>query len=319
MVVANTFELSQTPPSNTRVNIPAGRIDPDGRPTQPHFPGILSKYNGLTDVAPFPPATVLAEELSESVESCRETSEPSPPSSVVSITDSYQRVSGVKGEDVGQSDVVQDLGSSISSLQTVLPHEDLLPNLGLGTFISTITKRLEQMEDLDKTALLSRHALKLCSPGHPDRSAALSTLALTIHLRFLQAGRKQDLGEAVELRRRALRLCPLGNPDRCVSSNNLAGALHARFEQIRWMPDLEEAILLLRQALATFNRGTSTYLTSLTNIASALHSQFQKTSRMLDWEEAVGFHQKAVEVCAASVEDIEGEHTACNAGNVSPC
>ncbi|KAI9455879.1 hypothetical protein HD554DRAFT_2030706, partial [Boletus coccyginus] len=58
---------------------------------------------------------------------------------------------------------------------------------------------------------------------HPNRSTALTNLAIHLSTRYEQFEAMKDLGEAIVLDREAVGLCPQGHPDRSVPLNLAIG------------------------------------------------------------------------------------------------
>ncbi|EJC97703.1 TPR-like protein, partial [Fomitiporia mediterranea MF3/22] len=150
--------------------------------------------------------------------------------------------------------------------------------------------------DLDEAIEHHRAALDLHLEGHPDRSASLSNLAISLRTRFGQHGQSADLDEAIEYHRAALDLRPEGHPARSASLNNLAISLHTRYEQHGQNADLDEAIEYHRAALDLRPEGHPDRSGSLNNLAISLHTRYEQYGQSADLDEAIEYHRAALDL-----------------------
>ncbi|KAG2753757.1 hypothetical protein P692DRAFT_201929043 [Suillus brevipes Sb2] len=139
-----------------------------------------------------------------------------------------------------------------------------------------------------------RAALKICPPGHSDRSSSLDNLAGSLRERFMQRGDPSDLDESVELHRAALLLCPPGHSHRSYSLNNLAVSIGDRFMQRGDPSDLDESIELLRAALLLRPPGHSDRSESLNNLAVSLGYRFMQRGDPSDLDESIELDRAAL-------------------------
>ncbi|KAG2071190.1 hypothetical protein BDR04DRAFT_1098543 [Suillus decipiens] len=139
-----------------------------------------------------------------------------------------------------------------------------------------------------------RSALERCPPGHPDRSAALNELAVSLSDRFRQRGVQSDLDESIKLHRDALLLRPPGHSLRSSSFNNLAVGLEDRFRQRGVQSDLDECIELHRDALRLRAPGHFMRCFSLNNLANSLKVRFMQRGVQSDLDDSIELHRHAL-------------------------
>ena len=149
---------------------------------------------------------------------------------------------------------------------------------------------------IDEAIVLDREALELCPPGHPERAASLTQLALNLGDRYSQQGGRRDLEEAIVLDREALELRPQGHPDRSVSLNNLASRLSIRYAQLGEMEDLDEAIVLDREALDLRPQGHDLRSSSLNNLANRFSTRYEQLGALRDLDEAIVLDREALDL-----------------------
>ncbi|EJC97787.1 uncharacterized protein FOMMEDRAFT_115125 [Fomitiporia mediterranea MF3/22] len=160
-------------------------------------------------------------------------------------------------------------------------------------------ERFEQSgerDELEKSIIHDRAALKLRPNGHPDRSRTLYNLAVSLDARYKRWGHLEDLEEAVELNRAALELRLEGHPDRSMSLSNFANSLRTRYEQQGRTEDLEEAIKLERAALELQPEGHTDRSLSLNNLANELTMRYEQQGRTEDLEEAIELNRVALKL-----------------------
>ncbi|KAJ2918262.1 hypothetical protein MD484_g2183, partial [Candolleomyces efflorescens] len=148
----------------------------------------------------------------------------------------------------------------------------------------------------DEAISLSRAALSLRPPPHPDRSGALNNLSNTLIDRHRRTGAMADLQEATLLYREALELRPCPHPDRSDSLNNLGNALSDRHRRTNVLADLGEAILLYREALELRTSPHPDRSDSLNALGNALSDRHGRTGLRADLDEAIFLYQEALEL-----------------------
>ncbi|KAI5983436.1 hypothetical protein EDC04DRAFT_2837890 [Pisolithus marmoratus] len=150
--------------------------------------------------------------------------------------------------------------------------------------------------DFNAVITLRHAALKLTSPGHPERPVYIDILAKLLDERFEREDGMEDLTEMIALRRTVLELTPSGHPDHLVSLVNLAGSLEERFRREDSMEDLTEIITHLRAALKLTPPAHSGRLMRLINLANCLDKQFKRGGVMEHLMEIITLRHAALEL-----------------------
>ncbi len=141
---------------------------------------------------------------------------------------------------------------------------------------------------LDFATVCKREIAFLCPPGHPERYAALSNLAVALQTRYDSSGVRADLEEAISLRREVL------HSDKSAALKNLAVSLQARYEASGERGDLEEAADLHRLSLQLRPEGHPGQYSALMDLILSFESHFKAAGDRADLEAAISVHRESL-------------------------
>ena len=186
--------------------------------------------------------------------------------------------------------VLRKLGS-VSDIHHSPGHTTLLHNLVIR--VRDVVSEGYSATDADEIVAVVRAVLKLCPPGHSDRTMSLTTLATCLQHRFEQQGAILDVDEAIILHREVLEHCPSGSPDSVPSLHNLACCLQHRFAQQGAILDVDEAIILHREVLKHRPSESPDSAPFLHKLACCLSGRFIKLFMTTDLDDAIKCEQLA--------------------------
>ena len=140
----------------------------------------------------------------------------------------------------------------------------------------------------------SREAVRLYSPGDPERACSLNSLGNALCARCKREANFEALGEAIELYREAVRLTPSKFPSRGDWMTNLGNVLIDRYERTGNAPDIKEAIVFYREASQFYPPGDTNHANSISNLGNAVYTCYQQNYDSADLEEAIALLRKAI-------------------------
>lgn len=150
---------------------------------------------------------------------------------------------------------------ALDAVPDALPHLRAHPLQLWAVALRLRFERAGDLGDLHTCIAKTREALALAGPGHPLRTAVLSTLGVALRVRYEHVGELGDLQAAVRHCRTAADASAEGSEAGAVAGHhhNLALALRLRYERLRASDDLTRALDCHRTAVANSTATTVGY------------------------------------------------------------
>lgn len=146
-------------------------------------------------------------------------------------------------EDLNEAIRLCESVTSSPSTETIIESYLLLSELLHHRF-----QRSASMDDLDRSLLLSKEALKMASMD-ALRAHCLSVSSSSLMSRFERRGELVDINSSIDLLHEALVLRPKASVTRFQDLNHLARAYRLKFSRFNDMQDLNKGITLADEAL----------------------------------------------------------------------
>jgi tetratricopeptide (TPR) repeat protein len=199
------------------------------------------------------------------------------------------------------SKTVSHLNAAVKHFQLVLDqcpanhpdHAAALTNLAWARLEGYIRNDLQ---DIDTTISLFRHALALRPQRHPDRPLSLYNLSRALNWRHSKKSTAADIREAAQLYHELLSLCPEGTYLRSIAAG--AGADYVIAGRNTLPTDAsDEGICLRRVVLELCTVGHQRRPEALNNLSSAFESRFRQSGNIDDLDKCIQFRREAVSLC----------------------
>ncbi|KIJ30106.1 hypothetical protein M422DRAFT_187563 [Sphaerobolus stellatus SS14] len=140
---------------------------------------------------------------------------------------------------------------------------------------------------------MQQQVLDILPNGHPNKTACLNNLGLSLRERFRFLGSVTDINVAISLQQQAIALTPNQHPNLPGYLSNLGNALHDRFKQLKEQTDLDQAIILQQRAVDITSSRDPGRGKLLNNIGNSLTSRFNVLGNQDDIDKAISFLQEA--------------------------
>jgi tetratricopeptide (TPR) repeat protein len=201
-----------------------------------------------------------------------------------------------------------DLDEAIALMRSVLtrvPPGDptrVAVQANLSSGLATRFERRGSRPDLDEavTGLLEAASTSMESDRR-SLSTVLSSLGVTVCLRFDRTGEATALDLAIKIGRLAADVLPPGQPGRHRVLSNLAGSLHRRAEHTGTSTDLDAAVDASREAVTATPPGHDDAAVTRSNLTNVLLTRYQHGRDVDDLDEAIDIAMTVV--AAAEDED----------------
>ncbi|KAH7337796.1 CHAT domain-containing protein [Rhizoctonia solani] len=156
----------------------------------------------------------------------------------------------------------------------------------LGSFHFDQYRRLNGVEDLEKSLEHRSRALAVTPNDHTDLINRLTNLAMSYRDRYRRLGELEDLEKSLENRSRALLLTPDGHPDMPRQLADLGVSYSDRYRRLGKLEDLEKSLEYDSRALALTPDGHPDMPDRLADLAMSYTDRYRRLGDSEDLEKS---------------------------------
>ncbi|GAA0427093.1 CHAT domain-containing protein [Acrocarpospora corrugata] len=164
----------------------------------------------------------------------------------------------------------------------------------LGSALLTLFEHTGDMDALEEAIAVATHAVAQARTTE-ERAGSLTTLAVSLRLRFGRTGELRPLQQAIDAYRRALADTPEGYEKRRVLLGGLGLSLYVLYNRTGDPAPLDEAARMSSAAIDSTREGDPDLPGMLANFSNVLHAQFGRTGKQATLNQAIATARRAVD------------------------
>ncbi|KZV66480.1 hypothetical protein PENSPDRAFT_585245 [Peniophora sp. CONT] len=177
------------------------------------------------------------------------------------------------------------------------PEPDLASGLIiLGNLSSSLYRKSNRLADIDISISAFQRSIELTPDDQPVKPQLLSSLVLSLLLRYDHSDVLIDLERGISAQRAAIELMPNGHPHKAAGLNNLGTAILRLFKRNGEMDDLGGAVTAFLHSVDLTPVESPEKSTRLSNLGNSLQERFERSGKLDDLENAILFKRLAVEL-----------------------